>query len=92
MIITSNKKIKSLVTLLISIRYCFHRYQTRKERSFKNVTVLNFQPGLEESSWDPRFDHNTVRDTGYDCYPGNGIRQKNGIGKESDIKESNDGS
>ena len=28
------------------------------------MTVLNFQPGLEQSSWDPGFDHNTVRDSG----------------------------
>ena len=28
------------------------------------MTVLNFQPGLEQSSWDPGFDHNTVRNSG----------------------------
>ena len=28
------------------------------------MTVLNFQPGLEQSSWDPGFDRNTVRDSG----------------------------
>ena len=28
------------------------------------MTVLNFQPRLEKSSWDPGFDHNTVRDSG----------------------------
>ena len=28
------------------------------------MTVLNFQPGLEKLSWDPGFDHNTVRDSG----------------------------
>ena len=28
------------------------------------MTVLNFQLGLEQSSRDPGFDHNTVRDSG----------------------------
>ena len=28
------------------------------------MTVLNFQLGLEQSSWDAGFDHNTVRDSG----------------------------
>ena len=28
------------------------------------MTVLNFQPGLEKLSWDPGFDHNTVRVSG----------------------------
>ena len=52
------------------------------------MTVLNFQPGLEQSSWDPRFDHNTVRDSGNV----NGIRdltatQETGFAKKTGLEK-----
>ena len=52
------------------------------------MTVLNFQAGLEQSSWDPGFDHNTARDSGNV----NGIRdltatQETGFAKETGLKK-----
>ena len=52
------------------------------------MTVLNFQPGLEQLSWDPGFDHNTVRDSGNV----NGIRdltatQETGFAKTTGLEK-----
>ena len=52
------------------------------------MTVVNFQPGLEKSSWDPGFDHNTVRDSGNV----NGIRdltaaQETGFAKKTGLEK-----
>ena len=50
--------------------------------------MLNFQLGLEQSSWDPGFDHNTVRDSGNV----NGIRdltatQETGFAKKTGLEK-----